>query len=498
METARDLACAELWQASLERSLARRGRPARSSLALYHLRPERDLAYGDFVRESAAYSQLRRSAPRRPAMSLPSAGGITALALLAATTLPGLLGGRGGASRRERITYRADASAEPPKAAAAKSAAASPTGDQATTLAGPASQPHSSIAWAAPRSLAHATSRTPSSTHIARSSPVTTARAHIAVAHVGSVAHSVSGGAARAVSGGAAPTTPQHSASAPRVPAIPQPSGHPSTGGTAEQRSAGSAIHPVVRLHPRTATSAHRKPTPRTQPKPVTRTQPKPITRTHSRTVSRIHTGTRSRPHPKVPTNAQAIAVPIARAHPHPVSHAHPVATTRPAPAAKPAPAAPIASGRYVNPLAGASVTPERIDQGVDYSGSGPLGAIGDGRITYVATTGTGWPGAFIEYQLTDGPDAGRYVYYAEGVSPTPGLHVGESVQAGQPIAQIIPGSSSGIEIGWGAGIGTETYAMQHGQWSGGDDDDSVPSPAGKDFSALIAELGGPPGEVEG
>lgn len=151
-----------------------------------------------------------------------------------------------------------------------------------------------------------------------------------------------------------------------------------------------------------------------------------------------------------------------------------------------------------MNPLAGASVTPERIDQGVDYSGSGPLGAIGDGRITYVATTGTGWPGAFIEYQLTDGPDAGRYVYYAEGVSPTPGLHVGESVQAGQPIAQIIPGSSSGIEIGWGAGIGTETYAMQHGQWSGGDDDDSVPSPAGKDFSALIAELGGPPGEVEG
>ena len=63
----------------------------------------------------------------------------------------------------------------------------------------------------------------------------------------------------------------------------------------------------------------------------------------------------------------------------------------------------------YVNPLAGASVTPERIDQGVDYSGSGPLGAIGRARITYIATSNTGWPGAFIEYQPTDGPDAGRH-----------------------------------------------------------------------------------------
>ena len=30
------------------------------------------------------------------------------------------------------------------------------------------------------------------------------------------------------------------------------------------------------------------------------------------------------------------------------------------------------------------------------------------------------------------------------------------------------------------------------------DDADSVPSPAGENFSALIAQLGGPPGRVEG
>ncbi|MBV9804903.1 MAG: hypothetical protein JO130_17010, partial [Solirubrobacterales bacterium] len=83
MDTGRDLACAELWQHSLERSLARRGRPTRSSLELFQLRPERDLSGGDFLRESLMFSQLRRSAvERRPAMSLPGAGGISALALL--------------------------------------------------------------------------------------------------------------------------------------------------------------------------------------------------------------------------------------------------------------------------------------------------------------------------------------------------------------------------------------------------------------------------------
>jgi hypothetical protein len=153
--------------------------------------------------------------------------------------------------------------------------------------------------------------------------------------------------------------------------------------------------------------------------------------------------------------------------------------------------------GGYANPLAQASVTPERIDQGVDYAGSGPLDALGDGVVTYVGTTGTGWPGAFIEFRLSNGPDAGRYVYYAESVRPVRGLHVGEQVSAGQQIATIYNGSS-GIEIGWGAGVGTESYAMQHGQWSSSADSNNVATPAGKNFSNLIASLGGPPGKNEG
>jgi hypothetical protein len=151
-------------------------------------------------------------------------------------------------------------------------------------------------------------------------------------------------------------------------------------------------------------------------------------------------------------------------------------------------------SGGYVNPMAHASLSPERIDQGVDYSGSGTLGAIGAGTVTYAGTSNTGWPGAFVEYRLSNGPDAGRYVYYAESVVPAQGLHVGESVSAGQAIVTV----TGGIEVGWGAGIGTETYAMKAGQWSTAMGSGNVATPSGKSFSALIASLGGPPGIVEG
>jgi hypothetical protein len=158
------------------------------------------------------------------------------------------------------------------------------------------------------------------------------------------------------------------------------------------------------------------------------------------------------------------------------------------------------AASGYVNPLAGARVKPERIDMGVDYAGSGTLAAVGSAKVTHVATseTETGWPGAFIEYRLLDGPDAGRYVYYAEGVSPAAGLHVGQTVAAGQAVASIIPHWPTGIELGWGAGTNTKTSAEAAGQWSASDDEDSIPSPAGESFSALIAALGGPPGRIEG
>jgi hypothetical protein len=383
-------------------------------------------------------------------MAVPGAGGISALALLAAATLHGLVG-RGGGTRAVTVEPAAAADAATvsattpaavpathvavapvlPVAPAHPLASAQPVAQARPVQSHPAAAAHEAIphraavheaarhaAATTPARRAHLSSTSHSSRHSVHALPPAKAPGHVAVDR------DASGGVAHAVSGGAVPGAPRLSVSAPRVPANPQPSGHPSTGGGAIE----DVSHPAVKVTP------------------------------------------------------------------HPLTSTRPVAVAHPAPK-PPAPApAPPAAGTYTNPLAGASVTPQRIDQGVDYSGSGTLSAIGDGKVTYVGTSGTGWPGAFVEYQLSGGAYAGRYVYYAESISPAAGLHVGQSVRAGQPIASI----NGGIEIGWGSGVGSQPLAQALGQWSGGDDSSNAASPAGKSFSALIAQLGGPPGKVEG
>ncbi len=98
MEFARDLASADLWADSLERSLARRGRPRRASLALGRLTAERDLADGETVLDSIVYWRARRAASANSSFNVPAVGGASVLALLAATTLPSLA----AAARRRR------------------------------------------------------------------------------------------------------------------------------------------------------------------------------------------------------------------------------------------------------------------------------------------------------------------------------------------------------------------------------------------------------------
>jgi hypothetical protein len=110
-----------------------------------------------------------------------------------------------------------------------------------------------------------------------------------------------------------------------------------------------------------------------------------------------------------------------------------------------------------------------------------------------VVQTGSGWEGGgYVEYKLTSGPDAGRSVYYAEGVTPT--VSVGETLTAGQPVATIIPGSAHGIEMGWAAGRGEESYANANG----GGYTEGAATAAGKAFSDLVGSLGGPAGLMEG
>jgi hypothetical protein len=146
----------------------------------------------------------------------------------------------------------------------------------------------------------------------------------------------------------------------------------------------------------------------------------------------------------------------------------------------------------YVNPLRGVSgLTPERIDQGVDYAGSGPIYAIGDGVV--VNTYNSGWPGgAFISYRLTDGPATGDVVYVAENVVPQ--VNVGQQVTAGTVVGTLIDAYPD-METGWAdpPGYG-DTLAMAAGQWSSYDDSHDIPTAYGENFSQLLASLGAPPG----
>ena len=143
----------------------------------------------------------------------------------------------------------------------------------------------------------------------------------------------------------------------------------------------------------------------------------------------------------------------------------------------------------YSSPIgSGASLTPERVDMGVDYGGSGPLYALGSGTITNL--TNSGWPNnTFLTLHLDQGQYAGRYVYYAEDL--TPSVSVGQHVNAGQQIAEAT-GGSSGIELGWASPPGTGN-ALGASQFSG----DNATA-YGVSYSNLIASLGGKPGIVSG
>lgn len=149
----------------------------------------------------------------------------------------------------------------------------------------------------------------------------------------------------------------------------------------------------------------------------------------------------------------------------------------------------------YMNPLRRVSgLTPERIDMGVDYGGNGPVYALGPGIVTNANTAWSGaigapYPGYFISYKLTGGPDAGKYVYVAEDIWP--------SVKVGQRVTTntVIGNMRGGIETGWAAPPGTgTTMAAQAGQTGKGSDPGSVSSAYGVSFSALLASLGAPPG----
>jgi murein DD-endopeptidase MepM/ murein hydrolase activator NlpD len=157
--------------------------------------------------------------------------------------------------------------------------------------------------------------------------------------------------------------------------------------------------------------------------------------------------------------------------------------------ASQPPPPRP-APGGYADPLRGVSdLSPERIDQGVDYSGSGPIYAVGDGVV--LSTVNSGWPGGtFIAYRLTDGPANGLVVYAAEDIEPN--VQVGQSVTPSTVLGQVYEGPT-GIETGWAdpSALGL-TMAAEYGQFDG-----SNSTAFGYNFSQLLQSVGAPGGVLQ-
>jgi hypothetical protein len=170
--------------------------------------------------------------------------------------------------------------------------------------------------------------------------------------------------------------------------------------------------------------------------------------------------------------------------------------------------AAPASAGRgarraYVNPLRTvANLQASRIDMGVDYSGSGPILALGKAKVVLASSHLAGpescWgktcvppPGDMIVYRLLDGPFAGKYVYVVEHITIT--VKTGQVVRAGARIAILHQGSPN-LEIGWAAGHGPETLAAARGHQCACTDPGGWSSIEGRNFDALLVRLGAPSG----
>ncbi len=185
------------------------------------------------------------------------------------------------------------------------------------------------------------------------------------------------------------------------------------------------------------------------------------------------------------PTTTPATTVPVTAA---PATSA-PVATPTLNLDQAPAPVLP-SPGSYSNPLRSVkALYPERVDQGVDYSGYGPIYAIGDGVV--LSVTNSGWPdGTFIAYRLTDGPAAGLTVYAAEDILPS--VTLGEQVTPSTVLGTMFEGPD-GIETGWASYAGTGATMA----WGAGQFDGSNSTAFGYNFSQLLASLGAPPGVLQ-
>ncbi len=144
---------------------------------------------------------------------------------------------------------------------------------------------------------------------------------------------------------------------------------------------------------------------------------------------------------------------------------------------------------RYCNPYrAITNLVPERIDQGVDYGGSGSIYALGPGTIDlYENRNNSGWPGGtFLSYKLSDGPASGKVIFLAENIDLNPALKAGSFVFSGTVLGTLV-NASPDSESGWG--VAGASYTAEHSCYVEG-----CTTPLGINFNDLLVCLHAPAG----
>ncbi|HEX8796740.1 MAG TPA: hypothetical protein VF765_37570 [Polyangiaceae bacterium] len=144
---------------------------------------------------------------------------------------------------------------------------------------------------------------------------------------------------------------------------------------------------------------------------------------------------------------------------------------------------------KYCDPYRSISgLTPERIDQGVDYAGSGPIYAIGPGTIDlFDNRNDTGWPGGtFASYKLSAGPAAGRTIYLAENIDLDTKLKSGSFVYSGTVLGTLV-NAYPNLESGWG--VPGEGVTAEYSCYTEG-----CMTPLGVNFNKLLVCLKAPSG----
>ncbi len=144
----------------------------------------------------------------------------------------------------------------------------------------------------------------------------------------------------------------------------------------------------------------------------------------------------------------------------------------------------------YKDPLRDVTgLSPNRIDQGVDYSGTGPVYAVGNG-VVIDSNPHSQWPdGNWISYQLSDGPAAGKIIYFAEDCAVA--VSAGQNVTPNTVICNMYTRTKGpGVETGW-AQPGLVERAVAHSEYHEG-----LATSYGQNFSAFMKSIGSTPGNI--